>query len=65
MITGPGVYNGGSGVSPFTYYGLSTDTTKPTAGIGNGSCFIEMDTSKIYFFDEENAEWLEWGASNE
>lgn len=41
---------------------LSTDT-KPTEGVANGSVCIEMDTSKIYFFDEENAEWLEWGAS--
>ena len=44
-----------------TYYGLSTDS-KPTEGVGNGSAFIEMDTSKVYFFDAENSEWLEWGA---
>ena len=28
--------------------GLSTDT-KPTENIDNGSIFIEIDTSKIYF----------------
>lgn len=44
-----------------TYYGLSTDTPKPTDGVGNGSCFIEMDTSKIYFYDSDNSEWREWG----
>lgn len=44
-----------------TYYGLSTDS-KPTEGVGNGSAFIEMDTSKVYFFDAGNSEWLEWGA---
>lgn len=45
-------------------YGLSTDT-KPTIA-ANGSAFIEMDTSTIYFFDAENGEWLEWGGvSNE
>ena len=46
-----------------TYYGLSTDT-KPTKGVGNGSAFIEMDTSKVYFFDAGNSEWLEWGAKS-
>jgi hypothetical protein len=41
--------------------GVST-ATKPTTingmKIGNGSVFIETDTQKIYFFDEENQEWL-------
>lgn len=46
-----------------TYYGLSTDS-KPTEGVGNGSAFIEMDTSKVYFFDVGNSEWLEWGAES-
>ena len=43
-----------------TYYGLSTDE-KPIAGVKNGSAFIEMDTSKVYFFDEQNSQWHEWG----
>ena len=46
-----------------TYYGLSTDS-KPTEGVGNGSAFIEMDTSKVYFFDAGNSEWREWGAES-
>ena len=41
-----------------TYYGLSTDT-KPTAGVANGAVFVEMNTGKVYFFDEEGAQWLE------
>lgn len=41
-----------------TFYGLSTDA-KTTEGVGNGSCFIEMDTGKGYFFDLENNEWHE------
>lgn len=45
-----------------TYFGLSTDD-KPESGVGNGSCFIEMDTGKLYFFDEDDASWIEWGAS--
>ena len=47
-----------------TYYGLSTDTPKPTEGVGNGSAFIEMDTSKVYFFDVDSSTWLEWGAES-
>lgn len=46
-----------------TYYGLSTDS-KPTEGVGNGSAFIEMDTSKVYFFDVDNITWREWGAAS-
>lgn len=41
------------------------DDTKPTRGILNGSDCVEMDTSKIYLYDEENQEWLEWGAEEE
>ena len=40
------------------YNGLSTDT-KPTEGVRNGSVFLEMDTGKTYFYDEENSEWDE------
>lgn len=46
-----------------TYCGLSTDTPKPTEGVANGSAFIEMDTSKLYFFDAANATWYEWGGA--
>lgn len=43
--------------------GLSTDE-KPTVTykntkIENGSTFIEMDTGKVYMYDEENATWHE------
>lgn len=48
-------------VRPVTFFGLSTDT-KPTDYIANGSVFIEMDTSKVYFFDAANSQWREWGA---
>lgn len=46
-----------------TYFFLSTDQ-KPTEGVGNGSAGIEMDTSKVYFFDVDNTTWLEWGAES-
>ena len=42
--------------APQTFFGLSTDT-KPI-GVPNGSDFVEMDTSKWYFFDAENQEWV-------
>ena len=44
-----------------TFFGLSTDS-KPSTGVGNGSCFLEMDTGKIYFFDAAGGLWREWGA---
>lgn len=35
------------------YYGRSTDE-KPIAHVGNGSQYYEIDTSRLYLFDEEN-----------
>lgn len=57
---------GGSWVHEYT--GLSADA-RPTQdengnGIPNGSIFIEMNTGKIYFYDAEGEEWLEWGGSS-
>lgn len=46
------------------FMGLSTDDKPPASKTNNGAVFLEIDTSKIYFFDAENAEWLEWGGSN-
>lgn len=44
-----------------TLIGLSTDI-KPTGEVvKNGSVFIEIDTSTIYFFDAARNQWLEWG----
>lgn len=37
---------------------LSTDT-KPTTGIANGSLVLEMDTGKIYAFNETASTWVE------
>lgn len=45
--------------------GLSTDV-KPTSGICTGSIFIEVDTGKAYFFDEDNVVWYskeDWDAA--
>lgn len=42
---------------------LSTDT-KPTLNIANGSQMVEMDTSKVFFFDEDGNEWLEFGGES-
>jgi len=38
--------------------GKSTDT-KPT-DVNNGSQFIEIDTGKLYFYDKETEQWLEF-----
>ena len=37
---------------------LSTDS-KPTTGIANGSLCLEMDTGKIYAFNEAGSTWVE------
>ena len=37
---------------------LSTDE-KPTE-FGNGSKLLEMDTSTLYIYDEQNATWRAW-----
>ena len=50
----------GAAIQYSTYFGLSSDVPKPTVGVGNGSAFIEMDTSKIFLFDAENTEWKEF-----
>lgn len=48
---------------PHEFFGLSTNE-KPTdkfngVPVTNGSVFYEMDTKKVYMFDEENKVWIE------
>lgn len=38
---------------------LSTDT-KPTEGWANGSKLLEMDTGKVFMYDEANGQWREF-----
>ena len=40
---------------------LSTDN-KPTTGIANGSMCLEMDTGKIYAYNEAGSAWVELSA---
>ena len=40
---------------------LSTDS-KPTTGIQNGSICIEMNTGKIFMFNEAGSAWVELSA---
>lgn len=56
-------YVDGVATTPTTYFGLSTDDKPEDAG--NGSCFIEMDSGKIYFFDASDGGdgWIEWGGA--
>ena len=37
---------------------LSTDS-KPTTGIANGSMCLEIDTGKLYAYNEDDGEWVE------
>lgn len=36
--------------------GLAADT-KPTEDVVTGSVFLELDTSTLYIYDEENSTW--------
>ena len=38
--------------------GLSTDSKGTTLPL-NGSLFHELDTKKVYAYDQENEEWIE------
>ena len=42
----------------YEFRGLSTDE-KPVENVGNGSVFIEIDTGKVFIFDEQNKLWKE------
>lgn len=46
-----------TGYAAIDVCGLSTDE-KPT-DVPNATPFLEMDTKKIFLFDEENKVWLE------
>lgn len=39
-------------------YGTSNDT-KPTTGYATGSSFVEVDTGKLFLYDEVGATWTE------
>ena len=42
-----------------TIYGLSTDDKSTIQGLSNGWSFFEMDTGKVYVYDQENDRWIE------
>lgn len=60
-VTDYEIREGGVKVQEISGFCLSSDT-KPTSGIANGSVLTEMDTSKVYTFNEAGGEWLEFGA---
>ena len=39
-------------------YGSSADT-KPTEGLANGSACVEVDTGKLFLFNEAAQTWVE------
>ena len=40
------------------FYGKSSDT-KPVTGVNNADIFYEMDTKKVFLFDEDDKKWIE------
>lgn len=53
---------GGGMVGRYYFEGmcLSTDTKPTTEDVANGSILLEMDTSKIFMYDEAAKTWREW-----
>ena len=49
---------GGENITYKEISGDSTDT-KPTAGICDGSLFVESDTGDVYFFNEKSGDWVQ------
>ena len=51
----------GGQVAPqvFELRGLSTDIKPISNEIFNGSEYYEMDSKKLFLYDEENKQWLE------
>ena len=41
------------------YYGLSTDDKTGAEGARNADIFYEMDTKKVYLYNEDGGAWLE------
>ena len=59
MVTYKQILRMTNGKNQIEAYCLSTDT-KPTTNVGNGSVLVEMDTSKVFFYDERNNTWREF-----
>lgn len=53
-----------TGTNEGVLYGLSSDTKPTDATIINGYRFIEMDTKRIYVYDEANSAWRLWNNNN-
>ena len=51
-------YNSSDYVLLTEFYGTSNDT-KPTTGYATGSSFVEVDTGKLFLYDEESGDWTE------
>lgn len=52
------LYPDGYACKRATFYGVSTDA-KPTENAHNADIYYEMDTQKVYLYDESNSVWLE------
>lgn len=61
-VTDYEIREGGVKVQEISGFCLSSDT-KPTAGIANGSILTEMNTGKIYMYNEAGKAWVEFGAN--
>ena len=54
----------GATVNTYTMLGKSTDVKPTTEDVGNGSAYVEMDTSNVYFYDEAGQSWIAYGGAD-
>ncbi len=59
IVDGPTFMTDSGYVSLQTVY-CTEGETKPVDGIATGSKLVEVDTGKVYFFDESANEGYEW-----
>lgn len=52
------VHSNGKKAFRSEYYWLSTDT-KPSSGVENADIGYEMDTGKVFLYDEAHKTWIE------
>lgn len=48
-----------SGVKQYYELAGTSSDSKPTAGVATGSIFVEVNTGKVFFFNEASSSWVE------
>lgn len=60
-VTDYEIRENGAKVQEISGFCLRSDS-KPVSGIANGSVLTEMDTGKVFLFNEAGKAWVEFGS---